>query len=174
MVQGQIRFLSEDETIQRIVETVQQADAGSAPFALVLGSGFSYGLVPTVREIIEVSLPAWIEWLSGRSTFSELLQLSSYCKSNSARSFWKRFVERNERRKLDFKLDSRTGLPGEYPAAYRAAFDPEYTGALGTPGPARKFQQAVMRLNQPRLNAAHFLLASMLGVQPGKPAKTIS
>jgi tetratricopeptide (TPR) repeat protein len=34
------------------------------------------------------------------------------------------------------------------------------------PGQARNFQRALMRLNQPRLNAAHFLLASILGVQP--------
>src|SRR5205823_9398890 len=61
-----------------------------------------------------------------------------------------------------------TGLPNDYAAAYRAAFDPRYMGALGEPGPARKFQRAMMRLDQPRLNGAHFLLASLLGVQPGQ------
>jgi hypothetical protein len=167
MASGSIRILEEDEAIQRIVETVQQADPASAPFALVLGSGFSYGLVPTVRQIIEVSLPSWIESLSGKATYAELLE-SKAMHVNIAKEFWRRFVQRNQSRNLDFSLDSETGLPDDYPAAYRSAFDPAFSGALGGPGPARKFQQAIMRLDQPRLNAAHFLLASILGVQPGK------
>jgi hypothetical protein len=69
---------------------------------------------------------------------------------------------------LKLPLNSITGLPENNSDAYKAAFSPEFSGAVGTPAQARKFQRALMQLNRPRLNAAHFLLASLLGVQPGK------
>src|SRR5436305_1352008 len=79
-----------------------------------------------------------------------------------------KFVQLNATRGLKLVVDSDTGLPTDNAAAYRAAFDQRYTGGLGEPGLARRFQRAVMRLEEPRLNAAHFLLASLLGLQPGK------
>ena len=45
-----LKTLPEQEAIERIIETVQQADAGDAPFALVLGAGFSHGLAAAVRR----------------------------------------------------------------------------------------------------------------------------
>lgn len=168
MAQPRILALPEDEAVQQIVETVQHAGPGDAPFALVVGSGFSHGLVPTVREIVEVSLPLWIKSLSGNEKFDELLRLAGNGPNSAAGPYWERFVTRNAKRHLNLPLDPATGLPKDYAAAYRAAFDPGYTGAIGEPAQARRFQRTVMRLDQPRLNAAHFLLASMLGVQPGK------
>ena len=85
-----------------------------------------------------------------------------------ARAFWKSFVETNLSLGLKLTLDSVTGLPEDNGEAYRAAFTPGYRRAVGAPAKARKFQRELMQLNKPRLNAAHFLLASLLGVQPGK------
>jgi hypothetical protein len=39
-----IRSLSEEEALEQIIETIHQAETSAAPFALVLGSGFSHGL----------------------------------------------------------------------------------------------------------------------------------
>lgn len=88
-----------------------------------------------------------------------------------AKNFWKQMIEKNIDSKLEFSLNPDTGMPNDYPAAYKAAFNPDYIGALGTPASARKFQRELMRLDKPRLNAAHFLLASILGVQPKKSYK---
>ena len=134
-----IQSLSEQEAIEQIVETVQQAEPGTAPFVLVLGAGFSHGLVPTAREIVEEALP---------------------------------LAERKADRDLDLQLDNDTGLPADYAKAYRAAFAPEYSGAVGEPAQARRFQRVLVRPDRPRLNAPHFLLASLLGVQPGKSRKS--
>jgi hypothetical protein len=163
-----IRSLTEGDAVQQIVETVRQAQAGAAPFALVVGSGFSQGLVPTARELVEVSLPLWLRCLETNETFDMLLINPTGDRGATARHFWSRFVERNLKRGLILQLDRDTGLPSDYSAAYRAAFDPDYSGAVGEPAQARRFQRALMRLDQPRLNAAHFLLASLLGVQPGQ------
>lgn len=164
--------LSEDEAVQQIVETVQQADPGTAPFALVVGSGFSYGLVPTARELVEASLPIWMKSLRGGGNYTELIGRPENDRSAIARDFWKQFAERNANRKVGLSLNAATGLPADCSAAYKAAFDSHFMGACGEPVQARKFQRALMRLEQPRLNAAHFLLASLLGVQPGVTRKS--
>ena len=159
--------LSEDEAVQQIVETVQLADPGDAPFALVVGSGFSHGLVPTAKQLVETSLPIWMRSLRGNGTYRELSSLPESEGHAIAREFWQKFNERNSRRGLKLDLNANTGLPNNISAAYKAAFDSQYVGAVGEPAQARRFQRALMRLDQPRLNAAHFLLASLLGVQPG-------
>ena len=168
MTEFRIQTLPEDEAVHQIVETVQQSEAAVAPFALVVGSGFSHTLVPTARELVEVSLPLWKKSLNGNEIFEQLAKLPDDQRNPIAREFWKRFVDRNAKRNLELRLDPETGLPDDYSAAYRAAFNPNYIGAAGEPAQARKLQRTLMRLDQPRLNAAHFLLASLLGVQPGQ------
>ena len=172
MPDSEIQTLSEDEAVQQIVETVQQADQGAAPFALVVGSGFSYGLVPTAKELVEASLPMWMKSLRGGGSYADLNRLPDADRQAIAREFWKLFVERNARRNVGLSLSAGNGFPADYSAAYKAAFDSHFTGAVGEPVQARKFQRALMRLDQPRLNAAHFLLASLLGVQPGVTRKS--
>ena len=167
MEQSAIWRLPEQEALDEIVETVLRADRGEAPFALVLGSGFSRGLVPTARELVSESLPLWLKCRDEAKEFEDYLQDAAES-AEIARSFWKRFSERNTAGGLNLKIDSVTGLPEDNGEAYRAAFSPRYRGAVGAPADARRFQRAMMRLNKPRLNAAHFLLASLLGVQPGK------
>jgi tetratricopeptide (TPR) repeat protein len=167
------RILSEEKAIEQIVATVQQAEEGSAPFALVLGSGFSHGLVPTARELVSDSLPLWIQSLKSKKSFdAQQKEISADQRAEIARAFWSGFVKQNSDQLLVLPLDSQTGLPESYSDAYRAVFTPGYFGAVGAPAQARKFQRALMRLDKPRLNAAHFLLASLLGVQPGKSRRS--
>jgi tetratricopeptide (TPR) repeat protein len=167
MSESPIDYLPEQEALEEIVETVMQAEKGEAPFALVLGSGFSRGLVPTARELVTESLPLWMKCRNEKQDFESQTQVPSE-RAAIARAFWKDFVDSNKGRGLDLKLDAATGLPEDNGEAYRAAFSPRYRKAVGAPAEARKFQRALMQLNKPRLNAAHFLLASLLGVQPGK------
>jgi hypothetical protein len=173
MAQSIIQTLPEQEALEQIVETVQQAEKGAAPFALVLGSGFSHGLVPTARELVEESLPLWMKSLKDDEPFESLKATAVETRAGIAAAFWQEFVQRNANRGLKLPLDSQNGLPVDYSAAYKAAFTSDYRGAVGEPAQARKFQRALMRLEQPRLNAAHFLLASLLGVQPGRSRKSL-
>jgi IrrE N-terminal-like domain/SIR2-like domain len=169
MPQFSIQSLSEAAALKRIVETVQGSEAGSAPFALILGSGFSDGLVPTARELVEEALPLWIKCRAKTDEYEALKKGPPQDRTSTAQDFWKRFVKENG---LSLPLNSDTWLPLDYSAAYRAAFDSHYYGAVGAPAEARRFLRALMRLDVPRLNAAHFLLASLLGVQPGRQRKS--
>ncbi len=162
-----IHRLTEQQAIDRIIETMENADPGDAPFALVLGSGFSHGLVPTAKQLVEESLPLWLRSRKTGESFDELTNLPSAEKRKESAAFWKRFVEKNPGCTLT--LDPSTGIPADISAAYMAAFEPnKYTGAVGEPRIARMFQRALMKLDEPRLNDAHFFLASIIGVQPGR------
>ncbi|PYK25996.1 MAG: hypothetical protein DME59_08815 [Verrucomicrobia bacterium] len=168
MAEPKIQSLPEEEAIDEIVETVRLAAQGTAPFALVLGSGFSQGLVPVVREIVGEILPLWMKSLKEHQSFETQKEIPHDQRTEIARDFWSEFVKRNASRGLVLPLDSQTALPETYSDAYKAVFTPEYFGAVGEPFQARRFQRALMQLDKPRLNAAHFLLASLIGVQPGK------
>jgi len=172
MAESTIRTLSEQQAVDQIVKTVEQAEPGTAPFVLVLGSGFSQGLVPTVREVVTESLPLWMESINTNKPFDIVEEKPSAEKAEIARGFWKRLVEQNRGSDLSFSLDPGSGLPSDYAAAYKAAFSSRVLGAVGGPAQARRFQRDLVRLDQPRLNAAHFLLASILGVQPGRTRKS--
>jgi tetratricopeptide (TPR) repeat protein len=169
---GSIQVLSEDEALEQIVETVLRAKKGTAPFTLVLGSGFSHGLVPTARELVAESLPLWMKSLTDEQPFETSSAIPAEQRLEIARDFWRRFVKQNAGRKLALPLDPVTGLPEINADGYTAAFNHHYRGAVGVPAQARQFQRALMRLDQPRLNAAHFLLASLLGAQPGSTRKS--
>ncbi|PWT85368.1 MAG: hypothetical protein C5B58_03210 [Acidobacteria bacterium] len=171
MLESKIQPLPEQEAIEQIVETVERAEEGTAPFALVLGSGFSQGLVPTAWELVTESLPLWMKSLNDKTSFETQKEIPVEQRVEIAREFWRDFVNKNASRKLVLDLDLQTGLPVTYSDAYKAIFTAKYNGAVGEPAEARKFQRALMRLDKPRLNAAHFLLASLLGVQPGKSRK---
>jgi tetratricopeptide (TPR) repeat protein len=168
-----ISKLSSEDAVARIIDTVKMADPGEAPFALVLGSGFSQGLVPTAKELVETSLPLWMKSRRDKVPFADLLLGSASDTRIIAQAYWQDFAERNKKQDLNLKVNAK-GMPEIYSDAYQAAFDPKYSGAVGTPADARKFQRELMRLDQPRLNAAHFLLASLLGVQPGKGRQSVS
>ncbi|MCC7377148.1 MAG: SIR2 family protein [Verrucomicrobiales bacterium] len=172
MPEDKIQRLTEQEAVDQIVKTVKRAETGSAPFALVLGSGFSHGLVPTTRELVEESLPLWMRSQNDGKPYEEFKALNPGDRADIAREFWSSFVASNRGRGCDLELDSQTGIPKDIPAAYKAAFSSSYFNAVGEPANARRLQRALMRLDQPRLNAAHFLLASLLGVQPGKQRKS--
>jgi tetratricopeptide (TPR) repeat protein len=162
--------LSETDAVARITTTIQRAKVGEAPFALVLGAGFSQGLVSTTRELVTGTLPLWIKAQEDGEPYDVLLKRHNGNEPEQRRMasrFWKGFRERNLKHGLMLSL-TEEGLPQDNAAAYQAAFDPRFDGAAGSPADARMFQRELMRLDQPRLNAAHFLLGSILGVQPGK------
>jgi|GEM_PF-1425257 len=167
-----VQTLAERDAIDQIVRTVKLAPTGDAPFALVLGSGFSHGLVPIASELVTDSLPLWMKSLEEDRPYEELKKLPSDERIGIAGNFWRSFVDHNSGRPgFSLSLNSQTNIPDDYSEAYQAAFNPEYDGAVNPPKLAREFQRSLMQLNKPRLNAAHFLLASLLGVQPGKATR---
>ncbi len=164
---NQIQYLTSNDAVDGIVEAVCSAKAGEAPFALVLGSGFSFGLVPTTRELVEECLPLWLHAKGDRASYAKLKQEPTRDRRKIAADFWEQFVVRNRPKGCVLTLHPQTHLPTNFAEAYQAVFSHQYDGAVNTPKLARQLQRDLMQLDKPRLNAAHFLLASILGVQHG-------
>src|SRR5262245_3011748 len=125
MAQPRFRRLTDEQAVKQIIDTVERAEPGEAPFALVLGSGFSAGLVPTVSEIVSCHLPLWHEANGNVDDYRSLLAKTS-CQGQVALagSFWRKFAQVNGDRGLDLKLTP-AGLPqpGHFATAYQAAFN---------------------------------------------------
>ena len=130
MAESTFQTLCEEDAIERIVKTVARAKAGEAPFALVLGAGFSYGLVPTARELVTESLPLWVSSLTDGQPYEDLQNSSAADRAKIARIFWERFSKDNQRHGLNLALNPDTGIPNDYGDAYRCAFNPLYVGAV--------------------------------------------
>lgn len=157
-----IRKMNATEAVERIADTLDICLEGVAPYALVLGSGFSHGLVPTAREIVESCIPLWLEARKRGVPYEELE--SSAEKNHIAASYWKRFLTENPESKI--LLSETNGLPKNYVVAYQQAFSCDSRGALEVPAIARDFQKYFISVERFKLNPAHFLLASILGSQP--------
>jgi hypothetical protein len=117
-----IQIISEDIAIRQIVETVNKAKPGETPFALVVGAGFSHGLVPTARDIVYKNLPSLDKdfvptipksssttkrnaHLMGGEKFREEQQQREELQRRAV-SFWKKFTNENEPRGLKLDLSS--------------------------------------------------------------------
>ena len=159
--------LNSENAIKRIVAALEKAESGRAPFVLVLGSGFSFGLVPTTKELVQDCIPLWMKANCDKDAYRSLKQRSDIERRSIAAEFWQNFVGQNLDSGCSLKLDPQTKLPIDFAQAYKDAFSENYLGALPLPVDARKLQRELMQLEKPRLNAAHFFLASILGVQPG-------
>lgn len=155
------------EAADRIFDTISKSNRTEAPFVLVVGAGFSRGLVPTTREIIQCNLPLWMASSARAEAYEERLAKCTDGKTApEAAAFWDGFLKRNQLTE-SLPVDAH-GIPQDVGAAYRAVFDPKYWGAVGNPRDARAFQRALMTADSRRLNEAHFLLGSLLADQPGK------
>jgi tetratricopeptide (TPR) repeat protein len=161
-----IKSVTQDDALKDIFDVLKFAQPKEAPFALVLGAGFSAGLVPTTRELLERDLPVWLHAREHNKDFKITLESSSSEHAQIAREFWARFARRNPIHAPELKLRQDNGLPGDVAEAYKAVFDSRLSGGLNTLALARKFQRDVMRLDRQRLNLAHFFLASLLSMQP--------
>jgi tetratricopeptide (TPR) repeat protein len=178
-VSAEIKILSESSAIEQIIETVKKSGLCEAPFTLVVGAGFSQGLVPITRDIVYKNLPTLDESFvpeifkpsNPRAQFQYDQEKQRQERHENeqierrAISFWKRFVKENETCGFNVEFSNR-GLPLRYDEAYKYAFDARSIWPFASQADRRKFLRQLMRPEIPRLNAAHFFLASILGSQP--------
>jgi tetratricopeptide (TPR) repeat protein len=130
---------------------------GKSAFTLVLGAGFSYGLVPLTRQMMREEIGAWAE---------RELDASLERKRSLTAQFWRHFNAQNERYGTSCRvvLDA-DGLPSDATAAYQTVSKASSQEGLGTVQDARTFLREMVAQSQKRLNGAHFFLAALLDAQ---------
>lgn len=161
-----MQSISQTRALDEIVDVLNSNTSSDAPFVFVLGAGFSAGLVPTTSDLVKENIPLWIHAKGDTNVYREMLGAISSERAGIARRFWAEFVRRNLEFGIDLHLNAETGLPNVPSEAYKAAFSPRFSGALSQPKRAREFQRELIRSSKPGLNLSHFLLASLLALQP--------
>jgi len=181
---SRIQVVSADIAIGKIVETIKQASPGEAPFTLIIGAGFSHPYVPTAAGFVEDYLPRLDETFipkayppiptpihAGQIPEWQRLQKQRANEEKDRRtaSFWKKFIEANKSKGWQLELDRR-GVPRDFRSAYKFAFHDKSVWPFQNKAEQRKYLKRFIQPNRFRLNNAHFMLASILGAQPGKGA----
>ncbi len=102
-------FLSQAELFERISQHTEVDSQKSPQFTLILGSGFSYGVIPTTAQIVQQDLPWWVLCRDKKDghTPKEYVDTPNTpdddaAKAN-ARAFWKEVVARHQRQPDDGK-----------------------------------------------------------------------
>jgi hypothetical protein len=167
-------MLSQTDLLDRIKNVVPQQGDKHPPFTLILGSGFSYGVIPTTSQIVEKDL-SWWKWCQRRESEgpnpSDFLDRKEsdprfITKAEAkAREFWNRvhvaqpgaYAER-------FELNTDSGLPTKdtIGQAYRFALSSVCTPGLNTPNDVRRYFGDIIKRAGNRLNPAHLYLASII------------
>ncbi len=169
-------ILKQTDLFERIPTTADK----HPPFTLILGSGFSYGIIPTTAEIVRKDLPWW-KWCQRRDKngptpddFQDRKENDVAFADNAkdeAKAFWERVLDCHNRQPADKKkpivLDA-DGVPDKdsISEAYRFALSPECTPGLNSPHMVRRYFGDTIRRAGNRLNPAHLFLASIIAEKP--------
>ncbi|MCC6580223.1 MAG: SIR2 family protein, partial [Phycisphaeraceae bacterium] len=174
-----LRF--EDFT-RHVVDTLHRhPHQPGAAYTLLLGSGFSYPLVPTARDMVLRDIPWWLHWQKldekARKKHHPEARFPDAPKSADcpeldtfAKELWARVHQQCQPHEhLRFELNPDTGLPkpqgDNIGNAYRAVMSSYATAGFGTPKAQRQYLRDVVRRIGNRINMAHLILASFFDMQ---------
>jgi tetratricopeptide (TPR) repeat protein len=170
-------FLSQAELFERISQQTEVGSDRGPPFTLILGSGFSYGVIPTTAQIVQKDLPWWMSCQKKKDGHTPEEYLATQktpdddaAKAN-ARAFWKNvlacYMRQPEHEKRPIKLDAE-GVPNKESVgeAYRFVLSPQCTPGLCEPDRVRRYFGDMIRRAGRRTNPAHLFLASLIAAKP--------
>ncbi len=173
--------ITQGELLDRLERHATQSSDGSCSCTLVIGSGFSYGIVPTTTQIVREELP-WFIWCHASQpggpkpadfvNDTRRRQLSTDA-TEHAKRFWGLVHEWAQKhagpgeKSLGFCLDAE-GYPDRVgiTKAYMAAFSTACPHGLATEAMTRRFLADLIKKSGKRLNPAHLYLASLLSECP--------
>jgi len=165
-------ILNQADLFARISQRIPTDSNAHPPFTLILGSGFSYGVIPTTAQIIQKDLPWWM-WCqrgdSGGPMREEFFRTNESRDDDTAKTeakaFWQRVYSAHLGTwKEKFELSSTDGLPTRESlgAAYRYALSVQCGPGLNTPRDVRRYFGDIIRRAGTRLNPAHLYLAAII------------
>lgn len=162
----EINVLTLGDLAERVAKRLVRADRGSPAYTLILGSGFSYPLIPTARGMVERDVAWWLfrrergETGSFPSRPGEVPELDAFEKN-----LW---ADLHRQSGEAFDLDG--GFPSletstNISRAYCALMSSSHSSGLSDPSSRRGYFRDVVRRVGNRINPAHLLLADLLAEQ---------
>ncbi len=137
---------------------MNRGDPRQPAFTLILGAGFSYGLVPLTRDMMHAEI--------GPCLRGEPEGLAPARKRELTIEFWHEFNALNQANATGCQVDlGDDGLPTDCTAAYQTVSRARAIGGIGTVREARDFLRTMIAKSRGRLNGAHFFLAALLDAQ---------
>jgi tetratricopeptide (TPR) repeat protein len=173
--------LSQAELFERISQHTEVDSDRGPPFTLILGSGFSYGVIPTTAQIVQKDLPWWMSCRDKKDGHSPQEYLDTLntpdddgAKAN-ARTFWNAVLACYQRQPDDWRKKSppihlnADGVPDNDSVsnAYQFVLSPRCTPGLYKPGQVRRYFGDLIRRAKRRLYPAHLFLASIIAAKRG-------
>jgi tetratricopeptide (TPR) repeat protein len=150
--------------------------AGSRPpFTLILGSGFSYGIIPTTAQVVREDLPWWKRCQrreDGGPKPEDYIARNESAFAPTAKEdasrFWERIAAARAAGGLTPLVLDKDQVPADEAVgeAYRFALSAGCAPGLSSPHQVRRYFGDIIRRVGRRLNPAHVFLASIIAEQP--------
>ena len=174
--------ISIPELFERISERLDASANGRPPLTLILGSGFSFPIIPTTAQVVRDDLPWWKCCQSGKvqgpvaADFFDAGRTTAFTglSRDYAKGFWKRVKDAadgraaKDARFTSFSLDAE-GLPRreDVSSAYKTVLSPWCAPGLSSPEQVRRYFGDIVKRVGARLNPAHLYLAALLAERRG-------
>lgn len=141
-----------------VLRTVSHESGDESAFTLVLGSGVSYGIIPTAREMLGGSINGEIHKMAIPLYLKKDVPISNA--EEEVRNFWKEMAEKNNSIDLD-----ETGFPKNIENAYEIIFSPHCEGGFSSRKEATAYlRDTIHEGTKKGTNGFHFYLSSVLAM----------
>lgn len=157
----------QEKTFENMLEDIkfslETAPSLKAVYTLLIGAGFSYGVIPTAKEVLR-DAPVWLHQNRRRSADGVVSDDHSIC-----REFWRNVRSKHAEQKFSISFD-KDDLPenSSVTAAYQLLMSPDCPNGLITPELRRRYMRHACQFAGERNNPAHLYLACLLNRQRKK------
>jgi len=139
----------------------QQLDTSSksdqAAYTMLLGAGFSYGVIPTAKEIL-IDAPVWLKRNNNDQKMNN---------AEIAKSFWSNVKNKLKGNGINLEFDKDTCIPKDnyISEAYKLLMSVNCPNGLTTPSLRREYIRHLCQNAKRKNNPAHLYLACLLNHQ---------
>ncbi len=139
----------------------QQLDTSSksdqAAYTMLLGAGFSYGVIPTAKEIL-IDAPVWLKRNNNDQKMNN---------SEIAKNFWSNVKNKLKGNGINLEFDKDTCIPKDnyISEAYKLLMSVNCPNGLTTPALRREYIRHLCQNVKRKNNPAHLYLACLLNHQ---------
>ncbi len=139
------------------------SDGDKAVYTMLIGAGFSYGVIPTAKQILQ-DAPSWLHKQKHAGKDQETVNKDSICKE-----FWKTVSEQyspgKDQPKIEFQEGNYFPKDSSITDAYKLLMSGDCPGGLTTPGLRREYIRNLHKSAIKKNNPAHLYLACLLNQQ---------
>ncbi len=154
-----------EEMLDLICQNLETSPEDKVAYTMLLGAGFSYGVIPTAKEIL-IDAPVWLYEMSNKRIDDDKKVTSA----EIAKDFWVKIKTKFEGNGSSLEFDKDTGIPKDSSVseAYKLLMSANCPNGLTTPSLRREYIRYLCQNANRKNNPAHLYLACLLNHQRKK------